>query len=421
MRHHELSALRRYLHANAEPGFLEYVTAATVVAELRARGVPHRLGAEVLRMDAVGDPPSAEDQAFWAERAREAGVASDLIEQFAAEGTAIVADVRGNRPGPVWGLRVDLDALPIKEHVGPDHVPTAEGFASTTPYMHACGHDGHTAIGIALAARLSDGDFPGTVRIVFQPAEEGVRGAAPMIAAGAVSDVDRMLAVHLRSSLPVGTVVGGVDNAMATTKWRARFTGEPAHASAAPEKGRNALAAAAQATLALLGISRFAASDTRVNVGTFHAGGGANIIPAQAELTYEVRARTNAVLDDLNGRAQDIVEGAARMYGVTSTTARYGEASTSLPDPLVLRAVRNAAATVSSITDNVGRASAAGGSDDAHSMISTVQARGGVGAYLMVGARSVDVPHHHHRFDFDERALDIATDLLEAVFRGREP
>ncbi|SOD62889.1 Peptidase dimerisation domain-containing protein [Streptomyces zhaozhouensis] len=165
-------------------------------------------------------------------------------------------------------------------------------------------------------------------------------------------------------------------------------------------------------------MTRFATSDTRVNVGTFQAGGGANIIPAHAELTYEVRARANEVLDELNRRAGDIVEGAARMYGVTADSLRYGQAATSVPDPLALRAVEEAAATVPAVTRYLGRASAAGGSDDAHSMITTVQAAGGVGAYLMVGARSVDVPHHHRRFDFDERALGIATDLLEAVFRG---
>lgn len=414
----DIVSLRRRLHSHPEPGFLEYRTAALVIETLGELGVDHTTGSSAMNMGAVPVRPTDAEHRTWAERARQAGVAAEMVTNFRENGTAVIASLRGNRPGPVWGLRVDMDALPIEEDRHSAHLPVAEGFRSTTPYMHACGHDGHTAIGLALASRLADGDFPGEVRILFQPAEEGVRGAAPMIAAGAVVGIDRMLAVHLRSVMPLGTVVGGVDNAMATTKWRADFVGEPSHASAAPEKGKNALAAACQATLAILGTSRFATSDTRVNVGTFHAGGGANIIPANATIVYEVRAYSNVVLDDLNRRVQRAVDGAAQMYDVSADTTICGGAGTSIPDPEILQLLENAAASTASITEYIGRASAAGGSDDAHSMISEVQQNGGVGAYIMVGAQNIDAPHHHYRFDFDEAALGIATDYLERVFRG---
>jgi aminobenzoyl-glutamate utilization protein A len=418
MQPHEISLLRRRFHAHAEPGFLEYHTAATVIAILRDLGVPHLVGAQAMSMDAVAVPPSAAEHEEWARRAHEAGVAPELVESFRKEGTAVIAHLRGNRPGPVWGLRIDMDALPIEEDTDSAHLPVAAGFRSTTPYMHACGHDGHTAIGVALAARLADGDFPGEVRVLFQPAEEGVRGAAPMINAGAVEGIERMLAVHLRSVMPLGVIVGGVDNAMATTKWMAEFTGEPSHASAAPEKGRNAMAAAAHATLAILGVSRFSSSDTRVNVGTFHAGGSANVVPASATLTYEVRAFSNEVLDELNRRVESIVHGAAKMHDVAVDAKVYGEAGTSIPDPEILEALAAAAESIPAITQFVGRSSAAGGSDDAHSMISTVQKNGGIGAYIMVGAQINDAPHHHFRFDVDEAALEVTVDLLESVFRN---
>ena len=153
-----------------------------------------------------------------------------------------------------------------------------------------------------------------------------------------------MLAVRFRGDLPTGTIVGGTTDAMDTTKWTARFEGEAAHAAAAPEKGRHALAAAAQATLAILGLTPFAEADPRVDVGTFHADGSANLIPALATITDETRSTSNAVLEDLNRRAEAAVQGAAQMYGVTATTKAYGWAAVSRPDAILLDEVARGAA-----------------------------------------------------------------------------
>jgi aminobenzoyl-glutamate utilization protein A len=410
-------ALRRRFHSHAEPGFLEYRTASVILGELRALGVPATTGADAIDVRRIALPPTAAEQEEWAHRAIEAGAPVDDVAFFREHGTAIIAELEGARPGPTWGLRVDIDALPVDEETAADHAPVAGGFRSATPYMHACGHDGHAAIGLALADRLRDGDFAGRVRIMFQPAEEGVRGAQPMIDAGVTRGVDRMLAVHLGGDLPTGRVVGGVTDAMATTKWTARFEGEAAHAAASPEKGRHAIAAAAQATLAILGLTRFAAADTRVNVGTFHAEGSANIIPALATITYETRSTSNEVLQELDGRAGAAVQGAAQMYGVTATTKAYGRAAVSHPDAALLEDVARAADSVPAITVFTPKGPSGGGSDDAHLLIRAVQEAGGVGTYVFVGA-SNPAPHHHRRFDVDENALVIAVDLLERLFRG---
>ncbi|AUZ87916.1 amidohydrolase [Arthrobacter agilis] len=417
MQPEKITALRRRFHAHAEPGFLEYRTASVILAELAARGVPATTGAGAIDVGRIAVPPTPTEKDEWGRRAVAAGAPSADVAYFQEHGTAIIAELEGNRDGPTWGLRVDIDALPVDEETAADHAPVAGGYRSTTPFMHACGHDGHAAIGIALADRLRDGNFPGRVRILFQPAEEGVRGAQPMIDAGVTRGVDRMLAVHLGGDLPTGTVVGGVTDAMATTKWRATFEGEAAHAAASPEKGRHALAAAAQATLAILGLPRFAEADTRVNVGTFHADGSANIIPALATITYETRSTSNAVLDDLDRRAEAAVQGAAGMYGVTATTKAYGRAAVSLPDDALLDDVARAARGVPAITAYTPSGASGGGSDDAHLLIREVQESGGLGTYIFVGA-SNPAPHHHRRFDIDEDALVIAVDLLEALFRG---
>ena len=410
-------ALRRRFHAHAEPGFLEYRTAAVILAELAERGVRATTGADAIDVGRIALPPTQAEKDEWGRRAVEAGTAPDDVAYFQEHGTAIIAELDGNRDGPTWGLRVDIDALPVDEETDAGHAPVAGGFRSTTPFMHACGHDGHAAIGLALADRLRDGDFPGRVRIMFQPAEEGVRGAQPMIDAGVTRGVDRMLAVHLGGDLPTGTVVGGVTDAMATTKWTARFEGEAAHAAASPEKGRHALAAAAQATLAILGLTRFAAADTRVNVGTFHADGSANIIPALATITYETRSTSNAVLEDLNRRAEAAVQGAAQMYGVEAVTKAYGRAALSQPDDALLDDVARAAGGVQAISAFTPKGASGGGSDDAHLLIRDVQEAGGLGTYIFVGASNT-APHHHRRFDIDEDALVIAVDLLERLFRG---
>lgn len=408
--------LRRRLHAHAEPGFMEYFTAFTIATHLERFGVRHYKGSASMNLSSVALMPPEGEQLQWAERAIAAGVPKQDVEFFRREGTALIAELDGTEPGPMWGLRVDMDALPIVEDASEKHLPQKEGFRSVTPYMHACGHDAHIAIGLGLISRLRDGNFAGTVRILFQPAEEGVRGASPMIAAGAVDGIDHMLALHVGGGLPVGTVVGGAEGMMATTKWQAEFTGIPAHAGDAPEQGRNALAAAAHATLGVLGMPRFSISDTRVNVGTFHADGSANIIPAGATITYETRADSNEVLEEMNRRTEATIAGAANMYGSEVRTQIYGHSASSLPDQEILKRLEQAADLLNSVQDFTPSGTVARGSDDAHLMIDRVQNNGGKGSYIWVGAQN-ESPHHNHRFDIDERSIGIAVDLLEVLFR----
>ena len=413
-----MHTIRRRLHAHPEPGFLEFHTAEVIAEQLDRLGVEYRSGAAVMDVTAILDGPSSAEREEWGRRAVERGVEPRRVEALAQEGTAIVAIIRGSRPGPVWGLRCDIDALPITESREPDHLPWRQGFASRTPYMHACGHDGHTAIGLGVLDRLRTRDFAGELRIFFQPAEEGTRGAAPMLAAGVADDVERMLAFHLRADVPLGTVVGGVENYKATTKWKATFTGEPAHASGAPEKGRNALLAAAHATLGIQGMTRFATTDTRVNVGTFHAPGSANIIPAEATITYEVRAEDNHAVSDMSRRAEAAVEGAAHMHDVQVETAMSGRAVNTTPDEEMLDLIESASAAVPTITAFSRRGRLRCGSDDAHLFIHAVQQAGGTGAYLGIGAQNADGPHHSANFDVDEAALEMSADLLAATVRG---
>lgn len=410
--------IRRRLHVHPEPGFLEFYTADVIVEQLDLLGVEYLTGGAAMDVTAILEGSSESEREEWTERAVDRGVAPERVEALSEEGTAIVAIIRGSRPGPVWGLRCDIDALPIAENHEAEHLPQREGFVSCTPYMHACGHDGHTAIGLGVLDRLREGDFPGELRVFFQPAEEGTRGAAPMLAAGVADGVDHMLAFHLRADVPLGTVIGGVENYKATTKWKATFTGAPAHASGAPERGRNALVAAAHATLGIQSMPRFSTADTRVNVGTFHAPGAANIIPSEATITYEVRAEANDVISDMDRRAAASVEGAARMCEVQVERTMYGRTVNTTPDDAMLDLIESASTTLPAITDFSRRGRLKCGSDDAHLLIEAVQQGGGIGAYLGIGAQNANAPHHSRDFDFDEGALEISADLLAGTVRG---
>ncbi|WP_327436831.1 amidohydrolase [Amycolatopsis alkalitolerans] len=249
---------------------------------------------------------------------------------LAEEGAAIVADLESSRPGPTWALRFDMDALPVTEASGTEHFPAAQGFRSAYEgFMHACGHDGHVTIGLALAERLADREFAGTVRFLFQPAEDGGRGARAMPGADVIEGVDRFAAVHLGLDLPARTVGAGITGIFATTKTRARFGGVASHAAAAPQDGRNALLAAAAAVLGIHGLPRFSTADTRVNVGTLQAGGNVNIVPALAELTCEARSRDGAVNAELTERVKQVLRGTALAQGVEVDIEETG-GSTSL-------------------------------------------------------------------------------------------
>jgi aminobenzoyl-glutamate utilization protein A len=409
----DVVAVRRDLHAHPELGFTEIRTAAVVYRTLEALGWPLRCGQEVF--DATGLPGLPEPAVLEEARARPAsqGVPPDLLRRFSGGHTALVAELTGDRPGPTVAFRFDLDALPISETTSPEHAPRRAGFASTHPgIMHACGHDGHVAIGLALAHALADRSFPGTVRLLFQPAEEGVRGAEPMVEAGMTGGVDALIAVHLGFGLPSGELAVSATELHATAKYAVRFTGRAAHAAKAPDTGRNALLAAACAALNLHALPRFAGATTRVNVGRLVAGSAANIVPEHAELVYETRSDHTEAHDELDRRARLVVQNAAAMYEVRAETLRTGHASAAVTDEAVARALTDAASGLAGVR----RSHPLGASDDASLLMEAVQRSGGVAGYAIAGSDSPGPPHSPG-FDVDEAVLPVVVRWLERLVR----
>jgi aminobenzoyl-glutamate utilization protein A len=408
----QLIADRRDFHRYAEAGWTEFRTSSLIARRLTALGLDVRVGPEVVDADArMGLPDAPTLAAHW-DRAEAQGGDAYFLEKVRGGFTGVVGTV-GSGCGPVIGLRFDIDALDLQESDAPSHRPAAEGFASVNAGVsHACGHDGHAAIGLAVAEVLSglETGIGGTVKLVFQPAEEGVRGAASMVSAGVVDDVDFMLALHLYSGWPAGELAPGQSGFLATRKFDAYLKGRAAHAGGGPHRGKNALLAAATAVLNLHAIPRHRQGASRVNVGRLTAGMGRNVICPNAHLVIETRGQTGEINAMMYERAVRILEGAAAMYDCELTLRQMGRAESGSSDPVLADRVAEIATDLDGYSIRAPEMS--GGSEDYTVMMRQVQASGGLATNIGFGADLGGFGHHTPEFDFDEGALSMAAALL---------
>lgn len=250
-----LIAWRRDFHQHAETGWTEFRTTSAIIGVLRDLGWDTVFGPELHDDVSRLGVPDAEVLAGERERAVAQGADPELIETMGEGFTGVLGVLETGRPGPVVCFRFDIDSNDLVELADESHRPFASANAGA---MHGCGHDGHAAIGLGLATTLSEhrDELSGIVKNIFQPAEEGVRGAHSIVAAGWFDDVDLFLATHLKSDDAKGNSVTGSDGYLASTKFDVTFTGIGSHAGGDPEKGKNALSAAASATLGLHSIPR---------------------------------------------------------------------------------------------------------------------------------------------------------------------
>lgn len=403
-----LVAWRRDFHKHAETGWTEFRTTSAIIGVLRDLGWDTKFGPDLHDADSRLGVPSAEVLAGERERAVAQGADPLLVEAMGEGFTGVLGVLETGRPGPVVCFRFDIDSNDLVELADDSHRPFAEGFASVNDgAMHGCGHDGHAAIGLGLATALTEhrDELTGTVKIIFQPAEEGVRGAHSIVAAGWFDDVDLFVATHLKSDDAKGNIVTGSDGYLASTKFDVTFTGIGSHAGGDPEKGKNALLAAASATLGLHAIPRHSGGASRINVGTFHAGEGRNVVPRKAVIRVETRGQDSEINDFMFGRAQDVIAGAARMYDVQSELSVVGRADREDPSPELLPYVRESFTGVPGVAE-IRDSSGVGGSEDATAMMKRVKERGGLATYVQIGMDTT-AGHHTERFDVDEDMLGL--------------
>ena len=369
----ELVALRRDLHMHPELGFQEFRTSQLVAERLDA------LGYEVQR-----------------------GVGK----------TGVVALLQGGLPGDrTVLLRFDMDALPIQEE---NEVP----YRSTTPgVMHACGHDAHTAVGIGVATLLMQHreQLPGTVKLMFQPAEEGLGGAFAMIDDGLLENPrpDVALGLHVSSTHALGTAVVRSGAMMAASdSFRVVVHGRGGH-GAHPEQTIDAVLVAAQIVVALQTIVARNVNPEEpgvVTVGAIHAGEAGNVIAETAELRGTIRSFSPEVRELLHRRVREVCEGIATTLGATAEVLlRIGvDATVNAPRPTAV--LHEAVAAVLG-NDNIDTTYRTTGGEDFSAVLARVP-----GSFFFIGARSdaqgFNFPHHNPRFDIDEACLPQGVAIL---------
>ena len=373
--------LRRDFHMHPELGFNEIRTGGIVAKELQA------LGLEVTK-----------------------GVGK----------TGVVGFLEGAKPGPTVLLRFDMDALPIIEDTGAE-------YASTNPgVMHACGHDGHTAIGLTVAKMLyaRRDELAGSIKFCFQPSEEGFNGeevgGAEMMMRDGVLDgpkVDKTLSLHLWNERPLGWVHVAKGPVMAGAElFTIKLTGKGGH-GAAPHTTVDPIVAAAQIVTALQTIAARNVAPLHaavISVTTIHSGTAFNVIPQEAELTGTIRTFDLSVRKLVLERFDQIVRGIAETMQCKVEINVQRVTPAVINDDSVAASVQETARRVFPETELDTSSYLTMGAEDMAYMQEKVD-----GCYFFIGSNNkeqhLDYSHHHPKFDFDEQALINGAALMASA------
>ncbi|HGO5814342.1 TPA: amidohydrolase [Mannheimia haemolytica] len=414
----QLIEWRREFHQFPETGWSEFWTTSKIADYLEPLGFEILLGKQIINPDFVrGRNLAIVEKGIT--RAKAYGANPKWLEKM--EGyTGCVAVFDSGKPGKTIALRFDIDCVDVAETKDPNHRANQLSFASRNEgEMHACGHDGHITIGLGVAHWLmaNKDKLTGKVKIVFQPAEEGVRGAAAIAASGIIDDADYFAGSHISFCANSGTVLADPKNFLSTTKIDIRYKGKPAHAGAAPHLGHNALLAAAHAVTQLHGISRHGEGMSRINVGVFKGGSGRNVIPSNAEIKLEVRGENKAINQYMVDQVMQIAKGIATGFAVEYETEIMGEAVDMINDAELVELIKEIAIAQPQVHSS-DQDYSFNASEDATILGRRVQDNGGKAIYFIIGADRT-AEHHQAEFDFDEAQLltgvNIYTALIEKL------
>ena len=353
------------------------------------------------------------------EEVRTAGIVVDELKQLGIEvstgiaKTGVVGIIEGSGPGPVVLLRFDMDALPITEETGAEYASQSPGV------MHACGHDGHTAIGLSVAKVLHkhQDKWAGTVKLVFQPAEEGLGGALQMVKEGVLENPrpDFSLGMHIWNDRPLGQIAATSGPAMAAAElFTIKITGKGAH-GASPHLGLDPIVAAAQIVTALQSIVARNVDPLEtavVSVTAINGGTAFNVIPPAVEMKGTIRTYLPEVRELVMRRTEEVVWGVAESMGCTAELSMESITPAVINDARLAEVVNQVRREVLPETEDVSGLRTMGSEDMAFLMDDIP------GCYVFVGSMNADKDlvygHHHPRFDFDEQALVDGVALVSA-------
>ncbi|MFA6074360.1 MAG: amidohydrolase [Negativicutes bacterium] len=357
----EMVRFRRHICQNPELGRAEYATQQFIITELEKLGLAPRIAAD----------------------------------------TGVICDIVGTTPGKTVALRADMDALPVEDAL------TVEYRSKIYGMKHACGHDGHVAM-ILGTAKIFTGlkGFPGRIRLLFQPDEEGRGGAERLIAEGAMEGVDYVLGSHLWPTLPVGKIGITFGAMMASAdEFQIDILGKGGHASM-PHHTIDTLHIGVQIITALKQISAQNVDPFEpalIVVGSFKAGETFNVIPENARILGSIRTYSNDIRQQLGKLLKRTVEGIAAIHGATSSVTMFPGYLPVINDNAVAKVVQSAGQILLG-AENVLECRPYLASED----FSYYQ-REAPGCFIWVGCADSltgkDCPLHHPRFDIDEKAL----------------
>ncbi|MDQ2094943.1 M20 aminoacylase family protein [Rhodalgimonas zhirmunskyi] len=371
--HSDMTGWRRHLHRHPEFGFEEQKTAAFVAEKLRGFGLEVAEG--------VG-------------------------------GTGVVGTLKRGTSNRAIALRADMDALRITEAGKSD-------WASATPgTMHACGHDGHTAMLLGAARMLAEeGGFDGTIRFLFQPAEEWGRGALAMLEDGLMSrfPFDEVYGLHNMPGLPVGhleTRPGAIMSA--EDNFEITLRGKGGHSSR-PQWGREVMVPACALVLDLQTIVSRRLNPTQtgvVSVTELLTDGTRNALPGTARILGDARSFDAGVSATIEAEMRRIAEGIGVLHGIEATVSYSREFVPLINDPELTAAAFEAASGVSESA--VGDCEPMTGSEDFARFLDYVP-----GTFVFIGNGEGSAPLHHPEFDFNDAALLHGARVHVAIARGR--
>ncbi|MGK7951308.1 MAG: M20 family metallopeptidase [Xenococcaceae cyanobacterium] len=369
----DLVAWRRSIHQKPELGFKEQITADFIAKKLAEWNIEHQTG-----------------------------IAK----------TGIVAIIHSDRPGKVLAIRADMDALPIQEENEVPYRSLHDG------KMHACGHDGHVAIALGTAYYLAQNrqNWSGTVKFIFQPAEEGPGGAKPMIEAGVLKnpDVDAIIGLHLWNNLPLGQVGVRSGALMAAVEcFRCKILGQGGH-GAMPDQTKDAIVIGSQIVNALQTIvarNLNPLDAAVVTVGEFHAGTALNVIADTAQMSGTVRYFQPQLESFIGQRIENIIAGICQSHDAKYELDYWQLYPPVINDPQITELVRSVAMNVVETPLGVVPECQTMGGEDMSFFLNEIP-----GCYFFLGAanpeKGLAYPHHHPRFDFDETALSMGVEIF---------